>query len=415
MLILLRVILYGIAIPAIIITILIALATSSNNLILPQWELTSADVNRAKRILQANKHAAGKLVSLKLSERDLNIAGAYILNAYADSQSQIHLNTDNISFQLRFSLPENLFGRFLDIQFQIHTPVHQAPEIKNLQIGKITIPDLYAGLFIESAIEYTQLSQYLQLISQNLKTFQLYPQYLHIEYQHPTGSGKSIQQLLTPNIDDLALGQYQAALDKALLQHNPDWRLSLSNILQPLFKLAQQRSATGNAIEENRLAIFVANRYVNYYPGSAAHRKNNNTVPKYSVFLYKRIDMAQHFMWSATFAALGNSHLANILGLEKELNDAKQGSGFSFIDLAADRAGLNFGEQATANLEQAVKIQQKMAVIKNYRAFMPDIRDLPESLSSHAFEAQYKSIYSPKYKSVLEDIDQRIASCDIYR
>lgn len=415
MLILLRAVLYSIAIPAVVIALVIALATSNKNLPLPQWELTHTDITRAKRILHANKHATGKIVSLNLSERDLNIAGAYLLNAYTDSQSQILLSTDNISFQLRFSLPENLFGRFLDIQFQIHAPVNQSPEIKYLQIGKIAIPDIYAGLLLESTIKYTQLNQYLQLISHNLKTFQLYPQHLHIEYHHPTGADKNIQQLLTPSIDNSALDQYQATLDKALLEHDADWRLSLSNILQPLFQLAVQRSAQNSAIEENRLAIFVANRYVNYYPGSNAHRKNKN-IPKYAVFLYKRIDMAQHFMWSATFAAQGNSHLANLLGLEKELSDAKRGgSGFSFIDLAADRAGLNFGKQATASPVQALKLQQRMASIKSYQAFMPEVRDLPEGLTSAAFKRQYKTIYSPQYQRVLEDIDQRISSCEIYR
>ena len=181
-----------------------------------------------------------------------------------------------------------------------------------------------------------------------------------------------------------------------------------------MFELAQQRSTAENAVAENRLAIFIANRYVNYYPGSTAHRQKNDTTPRYSVFLYKRIDMAQHFMWSATFSALGNSHLANILGVEKELKDAKKGSGFSFIDLGADRAGIKFGTQATATPDLAMQIQEKMARAEHYRAFMPDIRDLPESLSSQAFTEQYQSIYSPKYQSILEDIDRRIAECAIY-
>jgi hypothetical protein len=56
---------------------------------------------------------------------------------------------------------------------------------------------------------------------------------------------------------------------------------------------------------------------------------------------------------------------------------AKKGSGFSFIDLAADRAGIYFGKQATASPEKALKIQEKMANVENYQAFMPDITDLP--------------------------------------
>ncbi|TXK96491.1 hypothetical protein BMR02_11480 [Methylococcaceae bacterium HT1] len=415
MLTLLRVILYGIGIPTVILAIFIALSTSNKELALPHWELTSTDIQRAKKILHANQHASGNIVSLDLSERDLNIACAYLLNIYTDSQSQIQLQHDNISFTLRFSLPDNIFGRYLDIQFQLRTANYQPPEIINLQIGKITIPDIYAGFLIDTAIKYTRLNQYLQLIRKNLKIFSIQAQQLHIEYHAPVSTSNSLQQLLTPKIDNRALTQYQEKLDKALREHDPDWRLSLSNVLQPLFELAQQRSTAENAIAENRLAIFIANRYVNYYPGSTAHRQNNKSVPKYSVFLYKRIDMAQHFMWSATFSALGNSHLANILGIEKELKDARKGSGFSFIDLGADRAGMNFGKQATASPEQAIKIQEKMARLEHYRAFMPDIRDLPEGLSSQAFTEQYQSIYSSRYQSILEELDRRIADCEIYR
>lgn len=415
MLFLLRIFLYVIGIPALILALCLALATSDKELTLPQWELNSTDIQRAKSILQANKRASGKPVSLYLTERDLNIASAYLLNIYSDSQSQIRLHDDYILFSLRFPLPENLFGRYLDIQFQLHTPDLRPPEISTLQIGEIAIPDAYAGLLIDTAIEQTRLNKYLQLISQNLKVFRIQKQQLHIVYQSPATTNSNIQRLLTPKTDTQAIAKYQQALDKALREHDPDWRLSLSNVLRPLFRLAQQRSNAENAIAENRLAIFVANRYVNYYPGSTAHRQDSKISPRYSVFLYKRIDMAQHFMWSATFTAIGNSQLANILGTEKELSDAKKGSGFSFIDLAADRAGTSFGKHATASPESALQMQQKMAEVENYRAFMPDIRDLPESLSSQAFTQQYQSIYSAKYQTVLEDIDRRITACAIYQ
>ncbi|WP_428355260.1 hypothetical protein [Methyloprofundus sp.] len=414
MLLLLRVILYGIGVPAVILALFFTLSTSNKNLALPKWELTGADIQRAKSILHANKHVTGNQVSLILTERDLNIACAYLLNIYTDSQSHIQLFDDYIAFKLSFTLPDNLFGRHLDIRFQLHTPKHQPPNIDSLYIGKISVPDRYAGLFIDTAIEHTRLNKYLQLISKNLTVFRIQAQQLHLVYQSPDSTSNNIQRLLTPEIDNRALDQYQQKLDEALRTHDPDWRLSLSNVLQPLFQLAQQRSTADNAIAENRLAIFIANRYVNQYPGSTAYKENKSTL-RYSVFLYKRIDMAQHFMWSATFSALGNSHLANILGIEKELSDAKKGSGFSFIDLAADRAGIYFGKQATASPELALQIQQKMAHIKNYQAFMPEIRDLPESLSSEAFTQQYQSIYSPEYQRVLQDIDQRIAASEIYQ
>ena len=416
MLTLLRTILYGIGIPAIGIAIIIALSTSNKSTSIPKWKLSNTDIQRAKDIIHANQVATGKFITLDLTERDLNIACTYLLNLYTDSQSHIQLKTGYIAFNLLFNLPENLFGQYIPIQFQLHFPPYHSPEIKNLHIGKIAIADIYAGLLIESAISHTRLNQYLALIRKNLKEIQLHSHQLHIKYQRPAGtqvttSTRNTREPLAPIIDNHALDLYQQKLNTTLSQHDPDWLLSLSDVLQSLFQLAQQRSTTATAIAENRLAIFVANRYVNDFQGPS----NKQLPPKYPVYLYKRSDMAQHFMWSATLSALGGSQLAQMIGVEKELYDAKTGSGFSFIDLAADRAGMTFGDLATASPEQAMKIQQQMANIKHYQAFMPNVKDLPERLSSQAFEDQYQTVNSPKYLAMLQKIDQRIAKSEIYR
>lgn len=416
MLTLLRAIFYSIGISVLCIAIIVALSTSNQSSNIPKWTLSNTDIQRAKDIIHANQQATGKFVSLDLTERDLNIACTYLLNLYTDSQSHIQLEAQYIAFNLLFVLPENLFGQYVPIQFQLHFPPYSSPEIKNLQIGKIAIANIYAGLLIENTIKHTRLNQYLELISKNIRIIQLHSQQLHIEYQRPTSaqiisSTEKTQEPLTPDIDNHALELYQQKLEATLTLHDPAWLLSLSDVLQSLFQLAQQRSTAVNAIVENRLAIFVANRYVNNTPSS----HNKQSAPKYPVYLYKRSDMAQHFMWSATLSALGGSQLAQLIGVEKELNDAKTGSGFSFIDLAADRAGIRFGEQATSNPEKAMKIQQHMANIKHYQAFMPNVKDLPERLNSAAFKAQYQSIYSHKYQAMLQEIDRRIAASELYQ
>ncbi|BCG65421.1 MAG: hypothetical protein methR_P3257 [Methyloprofundus sp.] len=408
MLLLLRALLYLIAIPIIVIAIIIALSTSNQKAALPQWQLTNSDIQRAQNILYANQQANDNVINLTLTERDLNIACAYLLNLYTDSQSHIQLSADFISFKLAFTLADNLFGRYVDISFQLHIPPFSRPQIKKLQIGKIAIADMYAGFLIEKAIEHTHLNQYLILLNQHLRDIHIEAQQLQLKYQLPASAVSRIQQLLAPPIDARALAQYQEKLATTLSRHNTVWRLSLANLLQPMFALAQQRSTISNAIEENRLAIFVVNHYVNHYQQSPTEQHY------YPAYLYRRTDMAQHFMLSASLSAIGNSHLAQIIGQEKELNDAKKGNGFSFIDLAADRAGVYFGKYATASPEQALKIQEKMANIKNYQAFMPQVGDLPERLGIDAFAARYQSIYSPEYQEMLKEIDQRITSSAIY-
>ena len=55
-----------------------------------------------------------------------------------------------------------------------------------------------------------------------------------------------------------------------------------------------------------------------------------------------RRDLAQHFFVSAHLTASTGAEAAQAAGLAKELVDAQRPSGFSFADLAADRAGARF-------------------------------------------------------------------------
>ena len=45
--------------------------------------------------------------------------------------------------------------------------------------------------------------------------------------------------------------------------------------------------------------------------------------------------------------------LSDVIGLYKEIEDSRGGSGFSFNDIAADRAGTRFGEKAVASEDSA--------------------------------------------------------------
>ncbi|MGR9054148.1 MAG: hypothetical protein ACU84J_16030, partial [Gammaproteobacteria bacterium] len=209
----------------------------------------------------------------------------------------------------------------------------------------------------------------------------------------------------------------QRKLTEIIDRHDPEWRLSLAELFQPLFELAYRRSKPNTAIKENRIVIFTVNSYVNrrenlpYLPGNVTARPHRN----FPVFLYKRIDLAKHFIASATLTATGGGHLANLIGQEKELSDARSGSGFSFIDLAGDRAGMRFGYMAVSSPENARNLQKYMSRIKDYTAFMPDMSDLPENLTRKQFKKQFFSVYTPMYQQMLQTIDERIDALPLYK
>ena len=191
-------------------------------------------------------------------------------------------------------------------------------------------------------------------------------------------------------------------------------------LLKPLFELAYQRSTLDNAIEENRFVIITVNDYVNKKETrrflSPQDAKPLTGQHYYSAFLYKRVDLAQHFIGSAAITASVNGQVSQVVGEEKELSDAQEGgSGFSFIDLAADKAGTRFGEMATSTPENARKLQQAMSVIRDYTDFMPDPRDLPEHMNEADFKSRYGSVNSSAYQDLSRQIDERIAAIPLYR
>ena len=120
---------------------------------------------------------------------------------------------------------------------------------------------------------------------------------------------------------------------------------------RPLVRLAMGRSVNGNALAENRAAILVATFHVlgisleQILPEAAGWPQSCTQ----TVTVDGRDDFAKHFMVSATIAAYADTALSDAIGLYKEIEDSRIGSGFSFNDIAADRAGTQFGEKAVAN------------------------------------------------------------------
>ncbi len=56
----------------------------------------------------------------------------------------------------------------------------------------------------------------------------------------------------------------------------------------------------------------------------------------------------------------GGNLVSNAIGLMKEVDDSRGGSGFCFTDLGADKVGTRFGQQVTSQTS-ASDLQQRLA------------------------------------------------------
>ena len=197
-------------------------------------------------------------------------------------------------------------------------------------------------------------------------------------------------------------------------------KLPLAVFMQRLFRLARERSeGGGDPVMENRAAILAASLFANGVDPSlvlgkdAAFAVRPKIQPK-QVSLAGRHDLMLHFLTSAGLALTTGAEQANKVGMEKELSDSRGGSGFSFVDLVANRAGIQLAITSTVFPEEARLIQARMSRIKKDTDIMPFTAGLPEGLSEREFIRRFENIESKSFLLISQTIDDRIDRCPVY-
>ena len=383
------------------------------------WSLTRDDIVRAKKVLhEGAKTKPDEIATIELSHADLNLAANYLLNRYSKSAVQISLKENKLKFVVTTTLPENRLGKYLNITFRLGNEEGESlPTITKFKAGNSLIPAKMAGIIINAIIQHSSLNNYFILATSPIRGVKIESDKIIISYFSNLETLIHTRNVLTRTDNSPALKIYQQKIADIIAHHDPAWRLSLADLLKPLFEIAYQRSTLDNAIDENRLVIMSVNDYVNKKETKPFLSSEKPPQGKqYAAFLYKRSDLAQHFIGSAALTTSADDEVAKVVGEEKELSDAQEGgSGFSFIDLAADKAGTRFGEIATASPESARQLQLAMTKIKDYTDFMPNPMDLPEKMNAADFKNRYGSINSKAYQELSNKIDARIAAIPLYK
>ena len=399
--------------------LLIAFGVSNTPTIAVDWTLTHDDIVRAKKILyEGSKTKPDELGTIELTQPDINLAANYLFNRYRKSAVKIELKDNIVRFVVTMTLPKNYLGQYLNISFRFgNEGRNELPSLKKFKAGELLLPAKFSAFVIDNIIRHTSLNDYFILASRPIKSIIIDQQKVTIKYNSSLENLIQAQNALAQGGNNTHLDIYQQKLTEVIAQHNSTWRLSLAELLKPLFTLAYQRSTLESAIEENKLAIITINNYVNRKETKkflSLPLATLNTDKRYPTFLYKRTDLAQHFIGSAAITASMNDQVSKAVGEEKELSDAQGGSGFSFVDLAADKAGTRFGEMATSSPENARKLQKKISEIKDYTDFMPDPSDLPEHMDNIEFKQRFESVDSVVYQELSKKIDERIVATPIY-
>ena len=375
-----------------------------------------SESNPFKRKRYGLKHVA-------FDEKTLNQAVRLAMNKVITVPTYVELKNGLAHVRLSSKLPTGLFDLYLNIAFDLK-PTEQFFEVDNLKVGDLKVPDW----IVTSAAPYVMRSvsdrypDYIELISA-IRKIDIKPQYVAITYRWNNVVANRAQSitrdvLLSPREQELVSVYYTHLSDIFRLTF---WRkTSLDNVIRPMFALAKERTQQGgDAIEENRAVLLTLGLVATAVPIRHLIKfdplKRVRNVRFYHLTLHNRRDLMQHFLISAALTVSTNKTLTDAIGLSKEMEDSEGGSGFSFADLLADRAGVRFAGTAVSDTDSAITLQNYMSREDLKETdYMPSHKNLPEAISALEFKKTYVDVKNEKYQFVENELIQRILSTPLH-
>lgn len=392
------------------------LALSDKPLVAQKVTLSHQDIARAKQILKDNDPRylrPGARPTIEIAQHDLNLAANYLLQNLASGSTRLSLAADRLHLQATLLVPGLPARNHLNVDATIEAR-QGGPEITRLRIGELPVPVALAGLAARRLLTEVYGRPQLESATELIEDLELFPDRLRLTYRWNPALLAQARDTLLSGAERDALRYYHVLLVQ--LQAEGIGRSgSLVQLLKPLFAAAAERSAQRDPIAENTALLTLLGTWASRHDLARLVPDAGRRPTGFRLQLQGRTDFGQHFLASAALAARGDTALSDAVGLFKEIADTDHGSGFSFTDIAADRAGTRFGELATRSADTARSVQQRIARGIEESDIMPPARDLPEHMNAQAFRKRFGEVGSPAYRRMMDEIERRIDAVSLYR
>ncbi|NVK55227.1 MAG: hypothetical protein HWE26_06405 [Alteromonadaceae bacterium] len=296
-------------------------------------------------------------------------------------------------------------------------------DIEYVKIGKISIPgDIALNVsvwlvdrFTHSDVASTAASQITQItmaderVVLDMRPLDNLLKQLNVARDNMASVDSEVGLLTT---------DYLAFLNASSLGQSPSPK-SLASYLNLVLNRAATLSESNNKALHNQaallsLAIYIGDHRIASIAGAQQPVEGDIARPRAPAVLAQRNDLALHFIISAALQIVSQQNITLAIGEFKELMDrALGGSGYSFVDLAADMSGIAFARVAIAE-NTAEVVQQKATERLRERDIIPSLTGLPEGLSKKEFSRRYKEVDSPAYREQVALIQQRLNDLPLY-
>ena len=407
-------VLVALLLPVLLTVGLLAAALQQQAQVPPAKDVGPDDVARAVSLLRTHdprQARPGQVSTALLRQRDLDVLLGHGLQRWLAAQGSVTLEPARATLRMSTRSPAHpltdWLGRWLNLELVL-VETGGLPQLDSLRLGHLRLPAWLAAWAAPRAAARLGLAREWQLAGEVVRRVHFHRDTLLVTYAWQGDSvSRLVDGLLTPA--ELArLRPYSDLLVSLAAQSGPDWRLPLVQLMGPMFDLARQRSAgTEDAAAENRAALVALTLYANgRWLGHVSATARNWPRPRpLQVLLAGRGDFSLHFLVSALLAAEGTTPLSRAVGIYKEIADSRGGSGFSFNDIAADRAGTRFGERA---VRDPAALQALVARGVSDADLMPRFDDLPEFMAEPEFLRRFGGVGAPAYNQMIAEIDRRV-------
>lgn len=385
-------------------------------------ELTPRHVERALQILAKHdprRAQGGALRSVDITAEEADLAANYLANRYLGGSARVELEPRRLTLRASLQVPRSPFGRFVNVR-AVMRETAALPVLEALTLGRLPVPAWLADFAFARALEALGGSDQYRFVADTIRGVRMSATRLSVTYEWRADLPERLRRVALPPEEQARIRIYHSHLVEVVGAAGMPREVPLPRLLVPLARLANDRAERGEGGEaqaESRALIAVLAFYVTGQPLSMIVPDAGKwpRAMRRTVTLGRRHDLAQHFALSAALAAYAGSPLADAIGVYKEIRDARGGSGFSFNDIAADRAGTVFGELATRSADSARVLQQRVAAGVGERDMMPDVADLPDFMPEAEFGRRFGGIGAPAYEDMMGEIERRIAACALFR
>lgn len=396
----------------------------------------AAENQRIAQRLARSIKSEEQLIYLQATQSELHGLSAFGHRAISQLTSDVILFQDNALIKFSIELPFPELVKYLNVEAML-VASKEGLDIDSVTIGDITLPgnvlinvaEWLANIYVKDEFGTALLSMIksVDITSKQLSIGVVLSENFHDDPLSNTNSLFALRDKLALYGDVEVIRFYHQSLVDTIEQ-SEKLKLSFVQYIGFTFGLVKQRNLAGiteSLAEENRAALmalvlyFGTNKFellVGDISTLSTKQFQQRAKLRSRVKLRQRVDIQKHFIYSVALQLFGTSTASNAIGELKEFLDSNNGgSGFSFADLMADRAGTRLAMLATDSDESAFKVQQYLADITDEAILLPELTGLPEGISQRAFEIYYRDINSIVYKAMLQSIDQQLQEIPVYK